>query len=94
MAVPDFQTWFLPLLERVSDGKSHRLADLYEQLASDFNLSDEDRNEKLPSGKQLTYRNRIGWARTYLKKAGLLEAPARGECQISTRGLEVLAEKP
>ncbi len=92
MAVPDFQSWFLPLLKRVADGESHRLSDLYEELAQDLDLSDEDRAEELPSGKQLTYRNRIGWARTYLKKAGLLESPARGECRITKRGIEVLAQ--
>ncbi|MDB4433280.1 restriction endonuclease [bacterium] len=94
MAVPDFQTWFLPLLRRVADEENHRLSDLYEQLADDLKLSEADRNEELPSGKQLTYRNRIGWARTYLKKAGLLESPARGECRITQRGLQVLASKP
>jgi restriction system protein len=94
MAVPNFQTWFLPLLKRAGDGQNHLLSDLYEQLAADLNLSVADRNEELPSGKQLTYRNRIGWARTYLKKAGLLESPARGECRITRRGLEVLEQKP
>ena len=94
MAVPDFQTWFLPLLKRVADRKPHRLSDLYEELADDLQLSKDDRAQELPRGNQVTYRNRIGWARTYLKKAGLLENPARGECRITARGLQVLSEQP
>lgn len=94
MAVPDFQTWFSPLLEQVADGEDHRLSDLYEQLADQLNLSEQDRRERLPSGKQLTYRNRIGWARTYLKKAGLVDSPGRGLCRITDRGRSVLANPP
>jgi len=94
MPVPDFQSWFLPLLKRLSDGELHRMPDLYEQLADDLKLSEADRNEVLPSGKQVTYENRIGWARTYLKKAGLLESPGRSLCRITARGKEVLASNP
>lgn len=72
MAVPDFQSWLLPLLRRLSDGGIHRMADLYEQLANELRLSEADKQERLPSGAQQTYMNRIAWARTYLKKAGLL----------------------
>jgi restriction system protein len=53
MAVPDFQTWFLPLLKRLADGEIHRLRDLYLELADDLELSDEERKEVLPSGKQI-----------------------------------------
>lgn len=94
MAVPDFQAWFLPFLKHLADGKNHRLSDLYEDLAKELALSADDRSEMLPSGKQLKYKNRIGWARTYMKKAGLIESPARGECRITSRGLEVLANPP
>lgn len=92
MAVPDFQTWFLPLLKRLSDGKPHRIADLQRQLAQDLKLSEEDLKESLPSGRALTYKNRLGWARTYLNKAGLIESPKRGEWQITDRGQAVLAQ--
>lgn len=94
MAVPGFQIWFKPLLSALSDGEVHKLSDLYSQLADELGLSAEDRREKLPSGKQLTYMNRIGWARTYLKKAGLIESPGRGQCRITDRGLQVLKEDP
>ena len=94
MTVPGFQTWFLPLLRQTADGEVHKLHDLYLRLADEFALSPEDREELLPSGKQLTYQNRIGWARTYLKKAGLLESPGRGQCRITERGLAVLSDSP
>ena len=94
MTVPDFQTWFMPLLQQVADGDAHKLATLYEELADQMNLSEQDRREKLPSGKQLTYRNRIGWARTYLKKAGLIESPSRGLCRITDRGRSLLEDPP
>ncbi len=93
MSVPGFQSWFLPLLKRISDGELHQMADLYQELADDLGLSQQDRAELLASGKQFTYQNRIGWARTYLKKAGLVESPSRGTVKITARGKEVLAEK-
>ena len=92
MAVPDFQSWFLPLLKRLSDGQSHRISDLQKQLVQDLKLSEQDLRESLPSGRALTYKNRLGWARTYLNKAGLIESPKRGEWQITDRGRKVLAE--
>lgn len=94
MTLPDFQAWFMPLLHQIKDGDAHKLAALYEELADQMNLSEQDRREKLPSGKQLTYRNRIGWARTYLKKAGLIESPSRGLCRITDRGRSVLEDPP
>ena len=94
MAVPDFQAWFMPLLRQVADGDPHKLATLYEELADQMNLSEQDRREKLPSGKQLTYKNRIAWARTYLKKAGLIESPSRGLCRITDRGRSLLEDPP
>lgn len=94
MAVPGFQTWFLPLLKRISDGNEHTMATLYESLANDMGLTDEDRNQLLKSGNQTVYENRIGWARTYLKKAGLLDATGRGVIRISERGLAVVRNPP
>lgn len=94
MAVPDFQTWFLPLMKRIADGKLHDINTLMDELANDLCLSEEDKNELLPSGKQSTYRNRIGWARTYLKKANLLSSPSRGSVLITERGKNVLSENP
>ena len=94
MSVPGFQKWFMPLLKRLGNGEDQNISDLYSILADDLGLSEVDRTEMLPSGKQLLYKNRIGWGRTYLKKAGLIESPARGKCRITDRGRELLENPP
>jgi restriction system protein len=94
MSIPDFQSIMLPLLELASDGKEYKLAEAIELLATHFNLTDTEHQELLPSGKQARFANRVGWATTYLKKAGLLTYPARGKFQITQRGLDILAQKP
>jgi len=70
------------------------LKDAVQKLAQDFKLSEEEINEFLPSGQQPVFINRLGWARTYLKKAGLLSSPRRGYFQITPRGRTVLQEGP
>lgn len=70
MAVPDFQSIMLPLLKFIADGEEHSLRETIDQLSDGFGLSDEDRKELLPSGQQAVFNNRVGWARTYMKKAG------------------------
>jgi restriction system protein len=72
MAIPDYQTCMLPLLRYASDGVEHQLKDAARKLAQEFKLTDDEINEFLPSGQQLVFINRVGWARTYLKKAGRL----------------------
>ncbi len=94
MSIPDFQSIMLPLIELASDGKEHKLSETIAHLAAHFNLTDTERKELLPSGKQARFDNRVGWAVTYLKKAGLLAYPARGRLQITPRGLDILAQKP
>lgn len=94
MAVPDFQSFFLPLLQYSSDGELHNTKDAYAAMVDYFRLSQEDRQEMLPSGKQATYKNRIAWARVYLSKALLLEAPKRGFFRITERGRELLKSNP
>lgn len=81
----------LPLLRLLSDGEEHTMSFVYAALANEFNLSPEDKAELLPSRQQAVYQNRIGWARTYLGKAGLLESPVKGKIRISGRGRELLA---
>ncbi len=90
MAIPDYQTIMRPLLETCSDGKEHRIRDLIEVVGDIFKVSADERAQMIPSGSSTTLGNRVGWARTYLKKAGLLEQPARGVVQITPRGVEVL----
>ena len=94
MPIPDYQTLMLPVLQLASDGEEHSLREAVEQLAGTFKLTDEERLDLLPSGRQPTFDNRVGWARTYLKKAGLLHATRRGHFKISDRGREALAAKP
>jgi len=90
MPIPNYQRFMYPLLELAADGEAHSMDEAYEVLAEKFNLTEEDRAELLPSGRQSRYENRVGWARTYLTKAGLLESPGRGQFKITPRGLDVL----
>ena len=90
MTIPDYQTIMLPLLELLSDGQERTVRQCVDALALQFGLSKEERSELLPSGQQPVFDNRVGWARTYLKKAGLLESPRRGVVRITQRGAEVL----
>jgi len=94
MTIPDFQAIMLPLLQYASDGKEHSLRDAITFLADVFNLSDDERKELLSSGQQAVFDNRVGWARTYLKKAGLFISPKRGFFQITDKGKEILSQNP
>ena len=82
----------LPLLKQLSDGSVRVLKDVIAALADECQLTTEERTQLLPSGGTLTFHSRVGWAKTYLKKAGLLTQPKRGMVQISAAGTEVLAE--
>jgi len=93
MTIPDFQTIMLPLLKLTGDGKEHSTTDIVEQLAQHFSLTDEELNEIIPSGQRKFY-NRVGWARTYLTKSGLLELSKRSYYRITDEGKRVLKENP
>ncbi len=84
----------LPFLHHLADGKEHSLRDAEESLAENFKLTPAERAELLPSGQQGIFKNRIGWARTYLKKAALIEAPRRAVFKITERGMQTLASNP
>jgi restriction system protein len=94
MAIPDYQTIMLPLLRFAGDQQEHSLREAIDQLAQKFGLTEEERKEILPSGLQEVFKNRVGWARTYMKKAGLLESTRRGHFKITGRGMEVLTKSP
>jgi restriction system protein len=94
MPVPDYQTVMLPLLRLASDGQEYRFRDAVEKLASEFSLTDSERAEMLPSGTAPLFDNRVGWARTYLKQAGLLQSLKRGTLQITQRGIDLIAKNP
>ncbi|GAB1779551.1 hypothetical protein PMEGAS67_50280 [Priestia megaterium] len=90
MTIPSYQSFMYPLLELLGDGSEHTLQEAYVYLADYFRLTSRDKGELLPSGKQLVYHNRIGWARTYLKKAGLIKSVKRATFVITDRGQQIL----
>ncbi|HDZ62399.1 MAG TPA: restriction endonuclease [Nitrospirae bacterium] len=94
MMIPKYEEIMLPLLKYLSDGKEHGLSETHDALAEQFKLTNEELRELLPSGKQTVFRNRVGWARTYMKKAGLLISPKRAHFKISEKGIELLKENP
>lgn len=94
MAIPDYQTLMLPLLQFAGDNKEHANKDAVTYLSHFFGLTDDEQEEVIPSGKEPIIRNRTGWAITYFKKAQLLEATKRAHFRITPRGLEILLSKP
>lgn len=94
MAIPDYQSIMLPLLRLAGDGGEHVFRDTVNTLADKFALTAEERAQPLPSGTQPAFDNRVGWARTYLVKAGLLQSPRRGYFRITEQGRHVLAKPP
>jgi len=95
MAVPDYQSLMLPLLRFTGEcGGETSTGQAVQALATEIGLTDEDLAEMLPSGLQGTFANRVGWAATYMKKAGLLEATRRGFYRITGRGQELLEKQP
>jgi len=95
MAIPTFQMVMLPLLKYCAENpEEHRIDELINVIIKHFQLTDEERNQLLPSGKQEIIDNRVGWARSHLKIAGLLEDPKRGYVKITKLGAEVIAKNP
>jgi restriction system protein len=95
MAVPDYQSVMLPLLQfAAKKGTETSTSEAVESLAKELGLNEDDLKEMLPSGIQSTFVNRVGWASTYMKKAGLLEATRRGFYQITERGRDLLKKQP
>jgi restriction system protein len=94
MAVPDFQSVMLPILETLQDGKERTMRELTELLSIRFKLTDAERQELLPSGQQSLFSNRVAWAKSHLKNAGLIDNPVRGKVSISEAGRKVLGQTP
>jgi len=92
--LPTYDQLMLPFLKYLSDKNKHSLSEIHDILAKEFQLTDEEVRELIPSGKQAVFRGRVGWARTYLKKAGLITAPKRATFLITDRGLEHLKGNP
>ncbi|HHV07231.1 MAG TPA: restriction endonuclease [Firmicutes bacterium] len=93
MTIPGFQAFMLPFLNQLADKTEKRMADLFEVLANEFQLTENDKKEQLSRG-QLKFKNRISWARTYLLKARLIKSTGRGLVQITARGQQVLTNPP
>ena len=94
MTVPDFQSFMLPLLKFTADRVEHKQSEAADALSRHFDITESDRREMLPSGRQTRFDNRIAWAVVYLRKAGFLESPRRGKFRITERGAEILKSNP
>ncbi|MFN8558007.1 MAG: restriction endonuclease [Dehalococcoidia bacterium] len=92
MSIPAFQAMMLPLLQLTADGAVHRLADLRPAIIAHFDLTDEEAGQLLPSGGQTVVANRIGWAATHFRKAGVFETAGSGLVRITQRGRDLMKE--
>ena len=94
MAVPSYQELMLPMLRLLADGRDWQTSDLRKVLAGEFDLSEDDLHERIPSGHATRFAKNVDWSRHYLKRAGVLEAPRRAVARITPRGRELLDEGP
>ena len=94
MAVPKYDELMKPFLDAIKDGKTYKIKDVAAILARQLNLSQDDLAEMQPSRQQTLFRNRVGWAKTYLKKAGLVDSSARATVVITDAGKKVVAANP
>lgn len=92
MSVPKYHELYAPFLRGLQDGQVHNMKEMKDIVAEEMGLTYEDRTDMLPSGKQAVFDNRIGWTRTYLKKAGLIESPERAQFKITEEGLKALPD--
>ncbi|WP_409421626.1 restriction endonuclease [Pseudaeromonas sp. ZJS20] len=91
LAIPSYEQMMPVVLQSLADGQPLLLREVYERVCAHYAFSPEQLAETLPSGRQSTIRSRVGWAKTYLVKAGLIEQPKRGVCLITARGKDALA---
>ncbi len=94
MPVPDYQSLMLPALKALADGAPAKISDVRARVSTAEQLKADDLKETLPSGKQTVFANRVGWAVTYMKGAGLVENVRRGVYQLTEEGKKLLAEEP
>jgi restriction system protein len=92
MAVPDFQTIMLPLIQMMSNKQEYSLTEMVDYLAKKFQLSEDDIAEQIPSGRQRRFYNRVAWATTHLKKAAVIENTQRGVFRLTERGADLLTQ--
>ena len=94
MAIPDFQTLMLSILKLLSKNNVIKLSEMVDIMSDEYNLSEEERNEWLPSKVQKTMYNRVAWAKQYLKNSELIESPEKGSFKITQKGLDILKKNP
>lgn len=94
MRIPDYQTMMLPLLQYLSDGKEHQINECAEAIAKAFKLTEEQKSQILPNGTYPILKDRMSWAKSYLKMAGLIKNDKRGIYQITTSGLSLIRSNP
>jgi restriction system protein len=94
MPIPDFQTLMLPVLQQYADGQTRKSRDVREAIGQALKLSAAEIEERLPSGRQTRFVNRVAWTHSYLKQAGLIDAAGRGVYRLTDRGREVLKLPP
>lgn len=94
MAIPTYERIMLPLLEVLKDNKVYTNNECIDILARKLNITEEEKNLCFRSGKKKIFYDRVNWAKTYMKKAGLVEAPKRGVVKITKLGLDLLKENP
>ncbi|MFZ2471392.1 MAG: restriction endonuclease [Methanothrix sp.] len=94
MVVPDFQSFMLPLLKFTADEEEHMKSEATDALSRHFGITESDRKEMLPSGRQTKFDSRVAWAIVFLRKAKFLESTRRGRFKITERGLEILKSNP
>ncbi|MEX2444153.1 MAG: restriction endonuclease [Alkalispirochaeta sp.] len=92
--IPDYETLMLPILKALSNGETWRTREIVARMGQEFELSDEEMREMIPSGRAKLIQNRVGWACTYLRKAGLIESVRRGHNRISEAGRKILKDSP
>jgi restriction system protein len=93
MTIPDYQALMLSVLRHAANGEI-RVPDVSRKIADELGLSESEREEMLPSGRQRLLHNRIHWAKFYMSRAGLIDSPARGRFRASEAGLKLLGTKP
>lgn len=94
MAIPKYDEMYRVLLDCLADMQPHGSREVRDAIAVRLSVSEAERQELLPSGRQAVFDNRVGWTRTYLKKAGLLTSPRRGILQLTELGKRVLESNP
>lgn len=94
MDIPKYHEFLKPFLLVLNDNQNHSLKEIRNTIAKQFHLDNEALSQLLPSGKQTIFSNRVLWAGTYLKKAGLIDRPSRAMYAITTEGEKVLSENP